>query len=61
MDMFIHNGTEQEKKERYNIDCPYANYDNYRELILQKNRNGPTRSVLLFWQSEITRFENLDY
>ncbi len=31
------------------------------EVIVAKNRNGPTETIKLKWQKEHTRFENLDY
>ena len=34
-------------------------FDNQAELIVAKNRNGPTGTVKLAWSREHTRFDNL--
>ena len=58
--MFIHNAT-QKQKEDYSFTKPGQNLENIRELIVRKNRNGPTGMTYLYWHPEYMRFENLDY
>src|SRR5580700_2188378 len=52
---FIH------RESYYNRDKEDAEADkNIAEIIIAKQRNGPTGSIDLAWLSEFTRFENLD-
>ncbi|MBR3747975.1 MAG: replicative DNA helicase, partial [Selenomonadaceae bacterium] len=46
------------RDEYYNRDD--AENENIAELIIAKNRNGPTTSVRLQFQKEILQFRNLE-
>jgi replicative DNA helicase len=50
---FIH------RESYYNRDNPDPDTDNKAEVIIAKQRNGPTGSVELAWIGRCTRFENL--
>ncbi len=50
---FIH------RESYYNRDDPDPENDNKAEIIIAKQRNGPTGSVQLAWLSRCTRFDNL--
>jgi replicative DNA helicase len=50
---FIH------RESYYNRDNPDPDTDNKAEIIIAKQRNGPTGSVELVWIGRCTRFENL--
>jgi replicative DNA helicase len=46
------------RDEYYN---PETDRKNQAELIIAKQRNGPTGTVELMWRGEFTKFENLEY
>jgi replicative DNA helicase len=50
---FIH------RESYYNRDDPDPENDNKAEIIIAKQRNGPTGSVQLAWIGRCTRFDNL--
>ena len=52
---FIH------RESYYNRDDPDPDTENKAEIIIAKQRNGPTGSVHLAYMSKCTRFENLAY
>ena len=52
---FIH------RESYYNRDDPDPETENKAEIIIAKQRNGPTGSVHLAYLSKCTRFENLAY
>jgi replicative DNA helicase len=52
---FIH------RESYYNRDDPDPDTENLAEIIIAKQRNGPTGSVQLAYLSKYTRFENLAY
>jgi len=52
---FIH------RESYYNRDDPDPENENKAEIIIAKQRNGPTGSVHLAYLSKCTRFENLAY
>jgi replicative DNA helicase len=52
---FIH------RESYYNRDNPDPDTENKAEIIIAKQRNGPTGSVELAWIGRCTRFENLAY
>ncbi|MBV8632304.1 MAG: replicative DNA helicase [Silvibacterium sp.] len=52
---FIH------RESYYNRDDPDPDTENKAEIIIAKQRNGPTGSVHLAYLSKCTRFENLAY
>ena len=45
------------RDEYYNVDTENKNI---AEIIIAKQRNGPTGSFQLYWQKEYTRFRNLE-
>ncbi|MCW1967837.1 MAG: replicative DNA helicase [Anaerolineae bacterium] len=63
-DIFVHNSIEQDadivsfiyRDEMYNPDTEFKNI---AELIIAKNRNGPTGKVDLFFDKSLTAFRNL--
>ncbi|MGB9144278.1 MAG: DnaB-like helicase C-terminal domain-containing protein, partial [Acidobacteriaceae bacterium] len=53
---FIH------RESYYNRDAePDPDTDNKAEIIVAKQRNGPTGSIELAWVARCTRFDNLAY
>lgn len=59
--IFIHNPSEKEKAN-YNIDLiDSQRLTNIRELIIAKNRFGPTPMFPLYWKEEFTTFYDVDY
>jgi replicative DNA helicase len=52
---FIH------RESYYNRDDPDPETDNKAEIIIAKQRNGPTGSIELAWIGRCTRFDNLAY
>lgn len=62
--MFIHNPKPDEIVKSMSKLGKYvteSEAENIRELIIRKNREGETGKIFLFWQKEITRFDDLDY
>lgn len=40
---------------------PKSKQDNEAEIIIAKQRNGPTGTIKLFWEGQYTRFSNLEH
>ena len=59
--IFIHEPTMDEKTNAVGTLVADQNSDNIRKLIVKKNRNGRTGSILVYFNDKITKFENLDY
>jgi len=47
------------REDYYRMAEPDFQPDNIAEIIIAKQRNGPTGTVKLFFDSKSTRFENL--
>ena len=47
------------REDYYKMSEPDFQPDNIAELIVAKQRNGPTGKVKLFFDNRSTRFENL--
>ena len=47
------------REDYYRMSEPDFQPDNIAEIIIAKQRNGPTGTVKLFFDNKSTRFENL--
>ncbi|MBT4484058.1 MAG: replicative DNA helicase, partial [Candidatus Latescibacteria bacterium] len=59
--MFIYRASVYELTMEYNIRDENVPTENVAEIIIRKQRNGPTGTILLNWIKEYTRFTEFSY
>ncbi len=59
--MFIYRASVYEIDPEYNIQDGEVPLENVAELIIRKQRNGPTGTILLHWIKEYTKFCEFSY
>ncbi|MFC1693035.1 replicative DNA helicase [Candidatus Latescibacterota bacterium] len=59
--MFIYRASMYDLEPDYTILDQNTALQNVAELIIRKQRNGPTGTLLLHWTKEYTRFNDFDY
>ena len=65
-DIFVHNSIEQDADivmfiYREDMTKEDSERKNIADIIVAKHRNGPTDTIPLFFQKELTRFADLEY
>lgn len=59
--IFIHNPPAEQKKKWYGETFSDEELVNTRELLLEKNRQGRTGTILVYWDGKFTGFKTLEY
>ena len=59
--LMLHKMTDDEIQNEYPGNIDEFDFKNIRELLVRKNRNGPTGTMYLYWHDTYASFSDLDY